>query len=382
MSYLARVRAELAALDASERRRHVRTALPAGAVDFSSNDYLALSTAPEVLAASRSTGRVGSGGSRLLGGAHPDHAALERDLADFVGRERALLFSSGFLAALGAVATLARTVDEAYSDERNHASLIDALRATRLHRHVHAHGTVPQRARPAPTAALFVAESIYGMDGDALDVPAFVDALDAGDVALVDEAHALGVAGPGGAGLMRDHADPRIVILGTLSKAFGAAGGFIAGPGDVIDLAQNVARSFVFDTAPALPVVLAARAALELIRAGGARRGALAANVARMRAVLESNGAAKSDGSAFILESNAHPSAPFVSIILGHEYTALAVARALEARGYFAPAIRPPTVPPGTSRLRVTLRADHTAEDIDGFAAAFHAIMGAVVAHA
>ena len=374
MSYLRRVRAELAALDASERRRHVRAALPAGAVDFSSNDYLALSTAPEVLAASRSASRVGSGGSRLLGGAHADHAALERDLAAFVGRERALLFSSGFLAALGAVATLARTVDEAYSDERNHASLIDALRATRLHRHVHAHGTVPQRARPAPTAALFVAESIYGMDGDALDVPAFVAALDVGDVALVDEAHALGVAGPGGAGLLRSYPDPRVVVLGTLSKAFGAAGGFIAGPAELIDLVQNVARTFVFDTAPALPVVRAARAALELVRAGDGRREALAANASRMRAALHS------DGTAFVLEPGAHPSAPFVSIVLGHERTALAVARELEVRGYFAPAIRPPTVPPGTSRLRVTLRADHRTEEIDGFAAAFHSIVGSIIA--
>jgi 8-amino-7-oxononanoate synthase len=373
MSYLRRVRAELAALDASERRRRVRASLPTGAVDFSSNDYLALSVAREVVAASRSAERVGSGGSRLLGGAHAEHAALERELAAFVGRERALVFSSGFLAALGAVATLARTVGVAYSDERNHASLIDALRATRLPRHILSHASLPEGMRTTP--ALFVAESIYSMDGDALDAEALASALGADDVALVDEAHALGVVGPGGAGLMRPYADERVVVLGTLSKAFGSAGGFIAGPGEVIELAENVARSFVFDTAPALPVVRAASAALELIREGDARRDALSENITRMRTALRRN------GTAFVLQPGAHPGAPFVSVVFGPERSALAVARELEVRGYFAPAIRPPTVPVGTSRLRVSLRADHAAEEIDGFATALHDVADALAAH-
>jgi 7-keto-8-aminopelargonate synthetase-like enzyme len=285
-----------------------------------------------------------------------------------------LLFSSGFLASLGAVATLARTVDGAYSDERNHASLIDALRALRLPRHILAHGMLPETR--GPESALFVAESIYSMDGDALDAATLVRALGPGDVALVDEAHALGVAGPDGAGLMRAYADDRIVVLGTLSKVFGAAGGFIAGPSDTIELASNVARSFVYDTAPALPVVQAARAALRLIRAGDARRAALANNIARMRSALAGN-----DG-AFSVSSNAHPAAPFVSVVFGPEVAALSVARELETRGFFAPAIRPPTVPPGTSRLRVSLRADHRAEEIDAFASALHEIAAAFVARA
>ncbi len=374
MSYLHRVRAELAALDASDRRRHVRESLPAGAVDFSSNDYLGLSRAPELLSAMQAAEQVGSGGSRLLGGAHAEHAALETELAAFLGRERVLLFSSGFLAALGGVATLARTVDIAYSDERNHASLIDALRAVRTPRRILPHGTLPEKR--GPEGALFVAESIFSMDGDAIDVSPLVAALRSSDVALIDEAHAIGVAGPGGAGLMQPFNDERIVVLGTLSKAFGAAGGFLAGPSDTIELAANVARSFVYDTAMPVPVAAAARASLALIRAGDPLRTTLSSNVARMRSAL-----ARSDG-AFAISQDAHPAAPFVSVVFGPEIAALGVARELEARGFFAPAIRPPTVPPGTSRLRVSLRADHRPEEIESFASALHSIAAAFVARA
>jgi 8-amino-7-oxononanoate synthase len=374
VSYLHRIRAELAALDASDRRRRVRDTLPSGAIDFSSNDYLGLSRSPEVLAAVRAADRVGSGGSRLLAGAHIEHAELEKELAAFLGRERVLLFSSGFVAALGAVATLARAAQVAYSDERNHASLIDALRAVRTPRNILAHGTLPQRR--GPETALFVTESIFSMDGDAVDTASLVGALQPGDIALVDEAHAIGVAGPEGAGLMRSYRDERVVVLGTLSKAFGAAGGFIAGPAEAIELAANVARSFVYDTAMPVPVAAAARAALRRIRSGDALRAKLAEHVARMRSALE-----RSDG-AFILSPGADPAAPFVSVVFGPEIAALGVARELEERGFFAPAIRPPTVPPGTSRLRVTLRADHRLEDIEAFASAVHEIATAFVARA
>ncbi len=374
MSYLHRVRAELAALDANDRRRHVRASLPDGAIDFSSNDYLGLAHAPELLEAVRTAEQIGSGGSRLLGGAHTEHAALEAELAEFLGRERVLLFSSGFLAALGGIATLARTVDIAYSDERNHASLIDALRAVRTPRRILPHSTLPDQR--GPEAALFVSESIFSMDGDAADVASLFATLRPADVALIDEAHAIGVAGPNGAGLMQPFGDERVVVLGTLSKAFGAAGGFLAGPADTIELAANVARSFVYDTAMPVPIAAAARAALALIRTGDARRARLAGNVAQMRSAL-----ARPDG-AFVVSSGAHAAAPFVSVVFGPEITALGVAGELEARGFFAPAIRPPTVPAGTSRLRVSLRADHRPEEIEAFASALHDIAAAFVARA
>ncbi len=363
MSYRDRVRARLADLDARALRRTVRTTANDPTRDFSSNDYLGLARHPAVVAALRSAAFAGSGGSRLLAGAHAEHAALEGALAAWTGREAALLFSSGYLAALGAIGALAPHFAAAYSDERNHACAIDALRLTKLPRTIYPHRSLPDRSTRAERA-LVVTESLFGMAATRIDVAALVANLGADDALVVDEAHALGLEGPRGAGLAARAADERVIVLGTLSKAFGVVGGFVAGPADVIALLQNDARGFVFDTALPPSVVAAAHAALTIIASadGDARRARVTAHAARVRARLRENGAAVSEEGGAI-----------VPIVLGETHAALAFARVLAEHGIIAPAIRPPTVPRGEAQIRLTLRADHDDADIDALLAALDA---------
>ncbi len=338
------------------RNEHRYRALPShqltNVIDFSSNDSLGLATDPQVIEALRHARRAGSGGARLLAGRNRELSLLEEELAEWLGRERALLFSSGYLAGVGAIPVLAGLVETIFSDESNHASLIDGLRLTRRSRTIYAHG-VPPRSNPQ-TPALVVSETIFSMDGDAIDPLMLLEGLHRDDALLLDEAHALGIAGPQGAGLARTLADSRVVILGTLSKALGTLGGFVAGPAPLIELLVNRARTFVFDTALPPALALAARIALHLARGGDDRRSRLHANVARLRAALP------------VTVSGAGAVIP---ILLGSEERALRVSEELLKRRLFVPAIRPPTVPPGTSRLRVSVRADHTLEQMDLLAA-------------
>lgn len=368
MSYLDGVRRTLDDLAERSLRRYVRDAVPAGAIDFASNDYLGMARHPEVIAAWSRARRVGSGGSRLLSGAHPEHVALEADLAAWTGRERALLFSSGYLAAIGAIAGLAPFVEAAFSDGRNHACTIDALRLTKLPRTVHAHDAPPSAAaRRVPS--MLVTESIFGTTGTRSNIGEHVALLGTGDVLIVDEAHALGVAGPGGAGLCAPYGDPRIIVVGTLSKALGGAGGFVAGPADAIAYLATAARTFVFDTAPPPALASALRVSLNIVRGPHGERGraAIRAHARRLVAELSAIGVrvAATDG-------------PIVPIVIGDAATALAVGRELEARGIYAPAIRPPTVPRGESQLRVTLRSDHTGDDVRAFVHAMRSALATV----
>ncbi len=355
MTYLDRVTAIVDEIRAQGRYRQIRSRPPSNVLDFSSNDYLGLARHPQVVEALRRAVRVGSGGARLLGGAHREHSLLEEELAQWLGRERALLFSSGYHAALGSIATLAKTVDCVYSDRLNHASLIDGIRSTYVERFIYPHRALPARGERR-NSALIVTESIFSMDGDAADLEAMALDRYERDVLLIDEAHALGTVGPQGTGRASALSDPRIVVMGTLSKAFGGLGGFIAGPASVIELLVNTARPFIFDTALPPAVALAARVALVLIRDGDEARRLLHANVKRMRAGLRSLGLPVIDD----------PS-PIVPVILGSESRAVEVSAALEAMNIVAPAIRPPTVPPGSSRLRLCLRSDHQSEHIDLF---------------
>jgi 8-amino-7-oxononanoate synthase len=367
VSYLDRARSELTALDQAQRRRVARAALPSGAADFSSNDYLGLSRDARVLAALHSTGVVGSGGSRLLSGAHEQHVALETALAEWTGRERARLFSSGYLAAIGAITTLAPCVRVAYSDALVHACIIDGLRLTKLERHIVPHMTFPER-RDDPRAALIVTESAFGMDGSVAALPSYVAGLRDDDVLLVDEAHALGVFGHEGGGRAAALRDDRIVIIGTLSKALGAAGGFVAGPREVIELLTSTARTFMFDTAPPPAIAAAARQALMIVRSaeGDALRSRVSALSARIRNELR----------AFAYDVRGEDG-PIVPVVLGSESAALEIARGLAERGVYAPAVRPPTVPPGGSRLRITIRANHTESEIDVLLGAMQDLRGA-----
>jgi 8-amino-7-oxononanoate synthase len=354
VSYLHRIRAKLAVVGATRRDRHARAALPAGAVDFSSNDYFGLSRDARVVAAMRTPDRVGSGGSRLLGGAHEEYAGLEGALAAWTGREGARLFSSGYLAAIGAITALAPCFEAAYSDALVHACIIDGLRLSKLARHIVPHGALPERG--AARSALVVTESMFGMDGSLAPLSALVADLGDDDVLLVDEAHALGVAGNAGSGCAAMFRDPRVVVIGTLSKALGAAGGFVAGPSEVIELLTSTARTFIFDTALPPSIAAAAGRALEIVRGdeGDALRSRLRAATDRVRGELREFG--------YDVRGEAGPILP---IVLGSEEAALVLARGLEDRGVYAPAIRPPTVRPGSSRLRIVVRASHTAAEID-----------------
>jgi 8-amino-7-oxononanoate synthase len=353
MRYLDQARAVLADIETKGLRRTVKTRGDDAVIaDFASNDYLGLSRSPAVVEAMRSARIVGAGGSRLLSGAHPDHAALEEEIAHLVRRKRALLFSSGYLAGIGAIHAASRLVTHAYSDADNHASIIDALRLTHLTRHVFPHlRPPPQEDRNAP--ALLVSESLFGMSGCRANIPALLECLGDDDILILDEAHALGVCGERGSGCASAYDDERIVIIGTLSKAFGCVGGFIAGHGDFIDLTINTARTFMFDTAMPPAIARAARAALHAIEQGNALRARLDTNKERIFAGLR-----RIDPSWNV--SNA----AIVPLMLGDAQRALTASAFLLARQIDAPAIRPPTVPSGSSRLRITLRADHTEAEI------------------
>jgi 8-amino-7-oxononanoate synthase len=351
--YLRRIDAMLAAIRAEGRYREVATHADDGAIDFASNDYLGLATEPQVVQALKHATRAGSGGARLLGGRHREHSLLEDELAEWLGRERVLLFSSGYHAALGALPVLAGTVDAVASDERNHACLIDGIRLSHTPRTIYPHGSLPPRASRGPST-LVVSETIFSMDGDSIDPRRLLDELGNEDALFLDEAHAIGVTGPQGAGLARELDDGRTIVMGTLSKALGAHGGFVAGPARAIELLANRARSFVFDTALPPAIALAARVAIVLARRADDRRARLAENAARLRAGLRELGFDASDGVS-----------PIVPAILGSEQRALDIATALRRARINAPAVRPPTVAPGSSRLRFSIRADHTPEQID-----------------
>jgi 8-amino-7-oxononanoate synthase len=360
MSYLRRVENALALIREHGRYREVEPQEPRYVADFSTNDYLALAADSRMVEAMRHVKRVGSGGARLLGGRHREHWLLEADIARWLGRERALLFSSGYLAALGAIQVLAQFADTIYSDSLNHACLIDGIRGTKAPREVYSHAHLPPRGERRGRS-LIVSETLFGMDGDTVDVAAIVAQLGDDDILLIDEAHALGVLGPEGAGLAHGISDERIVVLGTLGKAIGASGGFIAGPAALIDLLVNAARTFIFDTAPPPAIAFAARVGIMLARTADDRRGRLFAKTARLRAglrVLNIPTTTNADRPQFV-------EGPIVPIVVGEEQRAMELMQRCMERGVYAPAVRPPTVPRGTSRLRVSMRADHTDEQVD-----------------
>lgn len=353
MSYLKRVEESLAEIRAQNRYREIDGEEPKYFADFSSNDYLALAADSRMVEAMRHVKRVGAGGARLLGGRHREHWLLEQDIARWLGRERALLFSSGYMAALGAIPVFSRFVSRIYSDELNHASLIDGIRSSAAPREVYPHAAFPaQRERDG--AALVVTESLFGMDGDLADLPKLLGQLGEDDILLVDEAHALGVLGREGAGAAHGIGDERVVVLGTLSKAIGAAGGFIAGPEKLIELLINSARTFIFDTAPPPAVTFASRVGIMLARSADDRRLRLREKTERLKSGLRELGLPVRE-----------EETPVVPVLLGDERRALEVMQRCRARGINAPAVRPPTVPAGTSRLRISMRADHTDEQID-----------------
>jgi len=371
---------ELAGIDAKNLRRRLR--LVAGAqgpvirldgrdvVNFSSNDYLGLAGDRRLIAAAGLAAEkfgAGAGSSRLIAGNLEIFERLEAALARHKGCPAALLFNSGYHANLGVITSLVGPDDTIFSDRRNHASIIDGCRLSRARVQVFEHNDVEHLDRllavDRSRRRLAVTESLFSMDGDLAPLPAIAAvARERGAMLVIDDAHAGGLLGPRGEGGLRHFGlapDAADAVVGTLGKAYGSAGAFVAGSAPLRDLLVNRARSFIFTTGPA---PAAAGAALEALRVAADetwRRERALALADRLRAGLGALGLCLTASVAAI-----------VPVVLGSESAALAASDRLLARGFFVSAIRPPTVPPGTSRLRITVTAGHTEEQVDGLVAA------------
>ncbi len=334
-------------------------------LNLAGNDYLGLSADPAVReAAARAAREIAPGAtaSRLLAGSCAVHAELESELAKWKGHPSALLFSSGYMAALGALPVLAGRDDLILADKLAHACLLDAARLSgaELRRFRHNDlgdaGRLLDRHRAARRRAVLVTESLFSMDGDRAPLAGLLDLAARFDaILLVDEAHALGAAGPRGAGLTADlpMADGRLVTLGTLGKSLAAAGGFITGRADFRELLVNRARSFLFDTALPPPTAAAALAALRAVAAHPEWPVLLAGKAARVRAQLDAAGLDT-------FASDSH----IVPVRVGDNERVVQLAAELGRRGILAAAIRPPTVPAGTARLRLSVSLAHDDADL------------------
>jgi 8-amino-7-oxononanoate synthase len=338
-------------------------------LDFSSNDYLGLAQHPAPAEAmSRSAARTGagSGASHLITGHGREHELLEAELAAFTGRERALLFSTGYMANLAVLTTLAGRGEQLLLDRLCHASLIDGARLSGAELTRYPHGDADAAGRLAAEAegrtAVIATDGVFSMDGDIAPLAALARLARAHDAWLVvDDAHGVGVLGASGGGAL-EHcgltATEAPVLVGTLGKALGSFGAFIAGSAELIELLLQKARTYINTTALPEPVAAATRAALGVAKAEPWRRERLASLTARFRraALTAAVPLAPSD-------------TPIQPVLLGEAAAALAAQRALEAAGFLVVAIRPPTVPAGAARLRVTLSALHSDEDVERLAA-------------
>jgi 8-amino-7-oxononanoate synthase len=332
-----------------------------------SNNYLGLADHPRLReAAAEAALELGtsSGASRLISGSMSIHTELERELAEFKGTEAALLFGSGYLANTGVIAALARRGEFVCSDELNHASIIDGCRLagaeTFVYRHADAEHLEWGLRRAGGRASLIVTDGVFSMDGDVAPLEDLAGlARRHGCRLMVDEAHATGCIGPGGRGSvaaagLTGEVD---VIVGTLGKALGGYGAYVCGSRELTDFLINTARPFIFSTAPPPPAVAAASAALGLLRDEPDRVERLRANAAALRAALEAEG----------LEPIGSDS-QIVPLLIGEADEAMAICERLLEQGIFAQAIRPPTVPPGTCRLRLTTMATHEISDLENAA--------------
>ncbi len=338
-------------------------------VNFCSNDYLGLANHPEVLRAfTRGAERygVGAGASHLVCGHNAAHHALEEELADFTSRRRVVLFSTGYMANLGTISALAGRGAWVFEDRLNHASLLDGalLSGARLKRYPHAD---PERVR-AMLAGVHgtkwvVTDGVFSMDGDIAPVAALAAAArEHGAALLVDDAHGFGVLGPTGGGTLEhlgisEQAVP--VLVGTLGKAFGTFGAFVAGSHDLIEYLIQKARTYIYTTALPPAVAEATRAALRLVREESWRRERLQCLIARFRAGAQQLGLRLTDSAT-----------PIQAVLLGTNARAVAASEALLQRGFWIGAIRPPTVPAGTARLRLTFSAAHEQRHVDALLAA------------
>ena len=335
---------ECRAVEAAGRWRRISD-LDETLVSFASNDYLGLSQHPAVVAAAHDAldrWGAGAGAARLVAGSRPVHGELEAAVADWKREPAAVLFPTGYAANLGVLTTFGTAGVRIVSDERNHASIVDGCRLSRAEVCVYRHGDVDHvddLLRSSPGRSIVVTATVFSRDGDVATVAALAERCAAhGALLVLDEAHAVLGPDPDLDGV--DH-----LRVATLSKHLGSFGGFVAGPRRFVDLLVNRARPFVFTTASSPADAAAGLAALGVLRSDEG-----AGLVARLRANVE-------------LVAPGHPS-PILPVVIGEEDAALAVCAALRQRGLLVPAIRPPTVAPGTSRLRISLSATHTATQL------------------
>jgi len=362
------------------RHRRVRTS-PQGArvtvdgrtlVAFASNDYLGLANDPAVVAAAvaaAESGGVGAGASHLLSGHHGWHEALERELAALAGPcpgARAVTFSTGYLANLAILTALAGRDDAVFADRLNHACLNDGALLARAAFHRYRHGDLAALDRMLAASGarrkLIATDAVFSMDGDLAPLPALLELAGRHDATLVvDDAHGFGVLGERGAGTLEHFglSSERLVVMGTLGKAAGVAGAFVAAHPAIIDTLVETARPYVFTTAAPPLLAAALLAALAIIRDEPQRR-------RHLRALIDRFGE-RARGLPWRLLPSPTPIQP---LVVGDNQAALDLAAALWERGFWAPAIRPPTVPAGSARLRITLTAAHTFAEVDALAAA------------
>lgn len=343
-------------------------------INFSSNDYLALAGDSRLARAAAVAARrygCGAGASALVSGHLPPLRSLERALAEWEGAEAALVFSSGYAANLAAVSALAGKQDAIFSDAFNHASLIDGCRLSRASIHIYRHNDpnhladLLQREGRRARRRLIVSDTLFSMDGDRAPLAELLELADRFDcLLLIDEAHATGVIGEQGRGVT-DLLKPgswtwdRLIKVGTLSKALGAQGGFVCGSRRLIAWLVNHARPYIFSTALAPPIAAAARHAVRIVRDEPQRRQRVLVLAERLRQDLREMGGRVEESCCQI-----------VPLIVGAPREAVALSRRLEEQGLLVPAIRPPSVPEGTARLRISVTAGHTDADVDQLVAA------------
>lgn len=328
-------------------------------LNLSSNDYLGLANdrrIVEAAVAALARAGLGASSSRLVVGNHREHHLLEAAIRNWLGVSGALLFNSGYAANVGVLSTLALADDVVFSDELNHASIIDGCRLSRARVVIYAHGRLDElerslRSTPCVGRRFLVSETVFSMDGNIADVEGLDALARSFDAALIlDEAHAVGASGPNGRGVAASCNVRPDVLVGTFGKALGSFGAFVATSKSVADLLWNRARSFVFSTGLPPALAAASRAAIDIVSSveGDQLRQALDSRISRLRAVLEVPG-----------------STAIVPWLVGDEARAMALTATLLENGVYAQGIRPPTVPRGTSRLRLSLSAAHALDAIE-----------------
>ena len=334
-------------------------------IAFCSNDYLGLANHPTLIAAARDAAEhwgVGSGASHIVSGHLRPHAELEERLASFLGQQRALYFTTGYMANLAIAPTLLERNDAIFADKLNHASLIDAAQLARAEHVRYPHGDLDYLARRLAQSSakrkLILTDAVFSMDGDLAPLPELFNLAEHYDAWLVvDDAHGFGVLGPSGRGSLA-HFDippsPRLILMGTLGKAAGVSGAFVAGDRRVMEWLMQRARPYIFTTASSPIIAAALIASLELITNSDDRRAHLQQLIARLQAGLSG------------LAQPLLPSPTAIQpLIIGGNEAAVQLAGQLFERGLWVPAIRPPTVPTGTARLRISLSAAHSNDQID-----------------